>query len=84
LYAQIIFNLFLSLASQQFYFVRGQVSVALDPQGHVFVSDTGNHRIQKFSNTGGFIRTWNSTSSGGAMQNLPLYLIRMEDLLVAQ
>ena len=39
--------------------------VAVDPQGHVFVSDTGNHRIQKFSNTGGFIRTWNSTSSGG-------------------
>ena len=34
------------------------ISVAVDPSGHVFVSDRENNRIQKFSNTGDFIRKW--------------------------
>ena len=36
------------------------ISVAVDPSGHVFVSDEENNRIQKFSNTGDFIRKWGS------------------------
>jgi len=33
-------------------------SVETDPSGRVFVTDTGNNRIQKFSSTGTFIRKW--------------------------
>ena len=32
--------------------------VAVDPQGHVFVADANNNRVQKFSNNGSFIRKW--------------------------
>jgi DNA-binding beta-propeller fold protein YncE len=34
--------------------------VDVDPSGNVFVADTFNSRIQKFTNTGDFIRTWGS------------------------
>ena len=28
------------------------------PQGNVYVADTGNHRIQEFTNDGKFINKW--------------------------
>jgi DNA-binding beta-propeller fold protein YncE len=34
--------------------------VAVDSSGNVFVSDSGNDRIQKFTNTGTFIRKWST------------------------
>src|SRR5207248_1887940 len=30
-------------------------SVAVDPWGYIYVADTNNHRVQKFSASGGFI-----------------------------
>ena len=36
---------------------------AVDASGNVYVADTGNHRIQKFSSTGVFITKWGSFGS---------------------
>jgi hypothetical protein len=38
--------------------------IAIDNQGNVFVSDTFNHRIQKFNSNGQFITKWGSEGSG--------------------
>ena len=32
------------------------IKLAVDPQGHVFTVEFGGDRVQKFSNTGKFIR----------------------------
>jgi len=32
--------------------------VGIDSSGNVYVTDSGNNRIQKFKNSGTFIRTW--------------------------
>ena len=50
----------------QFYFPSG---VAVDLSGHIYVVDSGNHRIQKFDSNGKFLGKWGSycnlnTSSG--------------------
>jgi len=34
--------------------------IAIDSSGNVFVVDTGNHRIQKFTNSGTFVTKWGS------------------------
>jgi DNA-binding beta-propeller fold protein YncE len=44
-------------AEPQFNGPRG---VAVDSSGNVYVTDTGNDRVQKFSNSGTFIRSWGS------------------------
>jgi tripartite motif-containing protein 71 len=38
--------------------------IGLDSSGNVYVADTFNHRIQKFTSTGAFIRTWGTVGSG--------------------
>jgi len=38
--------------------------VAVDSLGNVYVSDSGNHRIQKFQNDGTFITKWGSPGGG--------------------
>ena len=45
----------------QFNFPNG---LAVDGSGNVFVADTNNDRIQKFTNTGTFLTKWGSTGSG--------------------
>src|SRR6185295_14644025 len=39
----------------QFYLPQG---IATDSSGHVYVADTGNHRIEKFSASGDFLLAW--------------------------
>ncbi|MBN1991731.1 MAG: TIGR03663 family protein [Anaerolineae bacterium] len=36
----------------------GPRDIALDAQGNVYVTDTGNKRVQKFTPTGGFLQAW--------------------------
>jgi sugar lactone lactonase YvrE len=43
----------------------GPHGIAVDTAGNVYVTDTGNNRIQKFTITGTFITKWNS---GGTLQ----------------
>jgi len=38
--------------------------IAVGPDGSVYVTDTWNHRIQKFSSSGRFIRTWGTFGQG--------------------
>jgi tripartite motif-containing protein 71 len=38
--------------------LRSPVGVAVDGAGDVYVADADNHRIQKFTSSGAFLRTW--------------------------
>ncbi|MGH9909754.1 MAG: Ig-like domain-containing protein, partial [Nitrososphaerales archaeon] len=45
--------------------------VIVDSSGNVYVSDTLNHRIQKFDSSGNFITKWGSFGSGDGQFNQP-------------
>ncbi len=45
--------------------------IAIDASGYVYVSDSGNHRIQKFTKNGAFISTWGAPGSGAGEFNNP-------------
>src|SRR5438128_1078779 len=53
---------------------NGQFSVptgvATDATGHVYVTDEGNNRIQKFDASGAFLTKWGSSGSGNGQLNL--------------
>ena len=38
--------------------------VAVDSVGNVYVSDSGNYRIQKFTSTGTYLGSWGSKGTG--------------------
>jgi DNA-binding beta-propeller fold protein YncE len=43
---------------------RNPQGIAVDSAGNVYVADTNNHRIQKFSPSGTLLATWGSAGSG--------------------
>jgi sugar lactone lactonase YvrE len=43
---------------------RDPNGIALDAAGNVYVLDSGNHRVQKFSNHGELLATWGSEGTG--------------------
>ena len=45
--------------------------VAISMLGNIYVSDTGNHRIQKFTKNGVFLMTWGSEGSGDGQFDNP-------------
>ena len=49
---------------------RYPFGIATNPSnGHVYVIDTGNHRVQEFTNLGVFVRQWGTLGPGpGAFQ----------------
>jgi hypothetical protein len=49
----------------------GPAGVAIMPDGTLTVTDFGNHRIQQFSATGGFLRTWGSYGSNNGQFDEP-------------
>jgi sugar lactone lactonase YvrE len=46
-------------------------SIATDPSGNVYVVDTGNNRVQKFSPNGAFITKWGGAGSADGQFNYP-------------
>src|SRR5262249_11824536 len=46
-------------------------AIAVDLNGHVFVADSGNHRIQKFTTTGTFMLQWGSMGSAEGQFHTP-------------
>jgi len=51
---------------------NAQYGIAVDSSGNVFVSDTSNHRIQKFNNDGTFITKWGTLGTGKGQFDTPL------------
>ena len=45
---------------KQFYFPQG---IAVDSSGNVYVADTENHRVQKFTSNGEFVTKWGSSGN---------------------
>ena len=45
--------------------------ITIDPSGNIYVSDTGNDRIQKFDSDGQFIKKWGSSGVGVSQFNRP-------------
>jgi tetratricopeptide (TPR) repeat protein len=45
--------------------------IAVDSSGNVYVADSGNHRIQKFTSSGSFLATWGSQGTGNGQFNGP-------------
>src|SRR5436190_20760937 len=45
--------------------------VATDASGNVYVADTRNHRIQKFTDTGTYLMQWGSQGSGNGQFSTP-------------
>ena len=51
----------------------------LDADGNVYVADSGNHRIQKFSSGGAFLAKWGTQGSGNGQFRFPLDVTVDED-----
>ncbi len=45
--------------------------LAVDAEGHVYVADSGNHRLQKFGPDGEFLAAWGSQGNGPGQFNEP-------------
>lgn len=53
---------------------RGPIGVAVDDLGHVYVSDSGNDRIQKFTEDGKFITGWGGSGKGLGELRRPMHI----------
>jgi DNA-binding beta-propeller fold protein YncE len=47
------------------------VGLAVDPDGHLYVADKNNHRIQQFTRGGSFVRAWGEKGDRTGMFNEP-------------
>ncbi|MGA2586662.1 MAG: PEGA domain-containing protein [Candidatus Aminicenantales bacterium] len=50
---------------------NGIWSIAVDSSGNIYVADTLNHRVQKFTSGGGFVAAWGSLGYGDGQFNDP-------------
>ena len=55
---------------QPWYF-NSPSDIAIDNNGNVYVVDTGNHRIQKFTSDGNFVLKWGSNGTGDGQFSSP-------------
>src|SRR5436190_4582882 len=52
-------------------YFAGPRGIALDTNGYVYVADTFNNRIQKFTPEGAFLTEWGSAGDGPGQFNYP-------------
>jgi DNA-binding beta-propeller fold protein YncE len=57
--------------SQEAGQLRSPWGIAVDAAGDVYVTDTGNHRIEKFDKEGNFITQWGGYGNGDGQFNFP-------------
>lgn len=53
---------------------RGPVGVAVDDSGYVYITDSGNDRIQKFTADGKFVAAWGSTGAAVGRLRRPMHV----------
>ena len=51
---------------------NGPEGVAVDASGNVYVADFGNHRVQKFTDTGAYLTQWGTLGMRAGQFNSPL------------
>jgi len=51
--------------------LRSPWGIAVDRNGDVYVTDTGNHRVQKFDREGNFMTQWGGFGNGDGQFNFP-------------
>jgi DNA-binding beta-propeller fold protein YncE len=51
--------------------LRSPWGIAVDGAGDVYVTDTGNHRVEKFDREGNFISQWGGFGNGDGQFNFP-------------
>jgi len=56
---------------EQPWYFNWPYGIALDSSGNVYVADTYNHRVQKFTSSGHFVTKWGSQGSGDGQFNEP-------------
>ncbi|MBM4122297.1 MAG: hypothetical protein FJ249_06870 [Nitrospira sp.] len=54
---------------------RSPWGIAVDAQGDVYVTDTGNQRVQKFDREGNFITQWGGFGGGDGQFNFPYGIV---------
>jgi len=54
---------------EQPWYFNAPLTIAIDGSGNVYVADTFNHHIQKFTSNGEFITKWGSSGSGDGQFN---------------
>ncbi|HNO35915.1 MAG TPA: 6-bladed beta-propeller, partial [Nitrospira sp.] len=55
--------------------LRSPWGIAVDGQGDVYVTDTGNHRLEKFDREGNFIAQWGGFGGGDGQFNFPYGIV---------
>ncbi len=65
-----VFERMWPVLDQPWYF-SSPLDFAIDPEGNLYVEDTGNDRIQKFSPSGEFILKWGSEGAADGQFNSP-------------
>jgi len=71
-----LFSLNLAMSSEQYVFhskwdnvFNSPMGIAIGPHGNVYIADTSNNRIQKFSSEGDFITKWGKNFGDGSIGN---------------
>ena len=53
---------------------NGPIGLTIDSQGFIYISDSGNNRIQKFSAEGVFIKSWGTKGTEKGKMNRPMHM----------
>lgn len=61
---------------------QGPIGVVVDDSGFVYVSDSGNDRIQKFTARGKFVGGWGGTGTEPGQLRRPMHMALVEDTLL--
>jgi len=61
---------------------RGPIGIAVDHSGYVYVSDSRNDRIQKFTSRGEPVSSWGESGTEPGQLRRPMHLALMDDTLL--